>query len=263
MQNGSETSERSTEKNSQKSTSSPEGFPASLFPLQEIKMEKEITAISGRRCLELYPKSGRLGSLLKMFLESSTLRSTMFSMIWRVRATKRSRLYFRLTLSERPTEETGCGLWATPQAFDGVMPMKSQEDLDREALEPGERKGRARPGNLRDQIAVAEGMRLWPTPDCSDRRSMKSKQQGLSNAVKIWPTPRATRGGSATETVRKMFPTPTACDHKGAGPTNIRKDGKDRSNDRLDYATYSPDGGKLNPQWVELLMGIPSGWTST
>ena len=31
--------------------------------------------------------------------------------------------------------------------------------------------------------------------------------------------------------------TPTTSDHKGSGPTVIRKDGKDRSNGRLDYAT--------------------------
>jgi len=33
------------------------------------------------------------------------------------------------------------------------------------------------------------GCLSWGTPDCSDRRSANSKQQGLSNQVKNWPTP--------------------------------------------------------------------------
>lgn len=60
-----------------------------------------------------------------------------------------------------------------------------------------------------------------------------------------------------------MWPMPTGSDWKGAGPTNIRQDGKDRKKDRLDYATYSPEsGGQLNPDWVEWLMNWPTGWSS-
>ena len=59
------------------------------------------------------------------------------------------------------------------------------------------------------------------------------------------------------------WPTPTASDHKGSGPTIMRKDGTSRLNARLDYATEqrNPEGGQLNPQWVEWLMGFPIGWT--
>ena len=59
------------------------------------------------------------------------------------------------------------------------------------------------------------------------------------------------------------WPTPTASDYKGSGPTVIRKDGKDRSKDRLDYAVEQQPNttGKLNPQWVEWLMGLSTGWT--
>ena len=102
------------------------------------------------------------------------------------------------------------------------------------------------------------------------------------------------------------WPTPTTSDHKGSGPTVIRKDGKDRSNGRLDYATETRSGqpvrtnssttgknpeqwgtpsandhkghpgknskqkritkqvsnpNRLNPSWVEQLMGLEVGWT--
>lgn len=74
--------------------------------------------------------------------------------------------------------------------------------------------------------------KLWPTPDCSDRRSAKSKQQGLSNAVKgqNWPTPR-----------EFMY--------------------KDSTTDRNKSNIGEKVGGQLNPDWVEILMGFPVGWT--
>jgi len=41
-----------------------------------------------------------------------------------------------------------------------------------------------------------------------------------------------------------------------------RKDGQDRSRDRLDHAPQAAEGsGALNPTWVEWLMGFPTGHT--
>ena len=65
------------------------------------------------------------------------------------------------------------------------------------------------------------------------------------------------------EAGRPMFPTPTATMHKGSSPAALtRKDGQDRSRDRLDHFLQSLEGsGKLNPAWVEWLMGFPMGHT--
>jgi len=75
----------------------------------------------------------------------------------------------------------------------------------------------------------------WPTPDCSDRRSAKSKQQVLSNMV-------------------KKYPTPAARDWKdnGRSPAELNRNS-------TTLATEA--GGSLNPTWVEWLMGYHSGWT--
>jgi hypothetical protein len=43
--------------------------------------------------------------------------------------------------------------------------------------------------NRQEHLTDALRDRLLPTPDASDRRSAKSKQQGLSNIVKLLPTP--------------------------------------------------------------------------
>ena len=92
---------------------------------------------------------------------------------------------------------------------------------------------------------------MWPTPQARDwkgpqGRSYKGTSFDLPAAIKMWPTP-------------------TGSDHRGSGPTLIRKDGKDRSFDRLDYATEQvtdKGGGALSADWVSILMGYDLDWTT-
>lgn len=100
---------------------------------------------------------------------------------------------------------------------------------------------------------------LWRTPSASviapkstvtklTGRSPNDPQVGLADQV-------AARG-------RGMWPTPVATMAKGSSPAALtRRSGADRSNDRLDHAVMAADGGQLNPDWVEWLMGWPIGWT--
>ena len=80
----------------------------------------------------------------------------------------------------------------------------------------------------------------------------------------MFPTPRASdadRGGrgellhwTKAGTPRGRIPTPDA---------NCWKGGNRRG--QLTDPTYgiTPDGGQLNPPWVEWLMGYPAGWTDS
>jgi site-specific DNA-cytosine methylase len=83
------------------------------------------------------------------------------------------------------------------------------------------------------------------TPDTSDRRSANSKQQGLSNQMETWATPDASaRGCRSGELVQ------------GKNVTR-RNSGQVRG---IDLQTQAQ--GKLNPRWVETLMGLPIGWVN-
>jgi hypothetical protein len=66
----------------------------------------------------------------------------------------------------------------------------------------------------------------------------------------------------------ESFPTPTTRDWKGGynEKSLIRLDGKSRRFDALPNAAIGGAGtdivpGHLNPNWVEWLMGVPTGWT--
>lgn len=100
-----------------------------------------------------------------------------------------------------------------------------------------------RPTSARPICASASG--LWPTPVADDTgsRSKKYAQGGtpLSLAVKLWPTP-------------------TAGNHKSGG--YLAEWGGSRARETM--ATLVPGDqlfGPLNPEWVEWLMGWPTGWT--
>ena len=128
--------------------------------------------------------------------------------------------------------------------------------------------------------------KMWPTPVAQDykRRGPNSKQQGLADSVRMWPTPVASdrKGGVSddawnayTADKRKgrlsllknavLFPTPGT---KGLsnGSGNVQKANEPYEagaiSDEERRSFRAGNGGQLNPDWVEWLMGWPISWTS-
>ena len=121
-------------------------------------------------------------------------------------------------------------------------------------------------------IAVSESGYSLPTPTASSYGSNRTPSAGGT-----------VRPSLQTMATKNTWPTPTLGDAKSSGSRNtkgskahagvsltdaVRKDG---GRDRLDYAMErgetrrniyaKPNTGKLNPMWVEWLMGWPIGWT--
>jgi len=86
-------------------------------------------------------------------------------------------------------------------------------------------------------------MQAWATPKASD-----PQHSG--------PNMRDSAGNYAlpAQAVRESWATPIAGDWKGQVPSQ----GEPRM---LSGVTEKAHGGKLNPRWVETLMGLPVGWT--
>lgn len=85
----------------------------------------------------------------------------------------------------------------------------------------------------------------WPTPRANDGQKRgdfdeNNPRNGLAGAVKKWPTPNASDGA------------------KWSAQTKKERQAKGQQV-RLCHELGA--GGRLNPQWVEWLMGWPIGWT--
>lgn len=76
-----------------------------------------------------------------------------------------------------------------------------------------------------------------------------------------WPTPRAGNpgsrkpgiGGKVLSEEAKNWPTPLEDDANNVNPSNKRM--------KTLVSSTKGSGMKLNPNWVEQLMGLPAGWT--
>ena len=90
------------------------------------------------------------------------------------------------------------------------------------------------------------------------------------NSHGLWPTAttqdhatRYAQGGMPLGMAARLFPTPTTSGPGGTGHRNKLKKMRDQgmiSDDEFRGMTGG-NGGRLNPQWVEWLMGFPRGWT--
>ena len=268
-------------------------FHANLSALQEKEREQMMIATSGMKLLELLPnvnRAGLLGKMLKDLLTSTTAWSSdRCKLIWKIKVSKSNVLLFQLQASVLSTSVKESGLWLTPTATE--MGARSEEALQKRK-EYRSKIGRntVPPGNLAEQVhygMATTNMYPTPTQDSAHERTKKYSQGGtlLTMAVKMFPTPTASdmEGGAAKDVqienghffrenkkgvrwgvklrdAMEMMPTPTARDYKDAAYNPTWKESRDKSLPRT-VLKNNKHGGKLNPNFVEFLMGYPMNWT--
>lgn len=160
---------------------------------------------------------------------------------------------FRLPTPEGLRSEKESGFWPTPRSSDG--------------------NGAAIHGDGGLDLRTAAGM--WPTSRANKQsgRDREDFSPSLHNAVRMWPTVRASDGekGGPNQRGNKgdaMLPaaihsweTPTARDYRtGDKPEHRRARNVTQKHTPMLNDQAAP-GLQLNPDWVELLMGWPPGWT--
>jgi len=163
-------------------------------------------------------------------------------------------------------------MWMTPNTMD-TLPAKTQEALDHEYTH---RPGTKNPNNLRDQVNVEEGQATWPTPatmDHIERKGMRpsraatNRQTGyLSEAIGSWATPTATQYKGWSENHNRAN-TNDRLDYQAErpatqpGPQDHQTETVGQGSSPSDPTSPQPSPRRLNPNFVEWLMGLPIGWT--
>jgi hypothetical protein len=194
----------------------------------------------------------------------------MSSESWKDWVTEQRQEFSQRVKSAHLTRESGSSSWATPQAFDHVNIVRTPEKLAQTRAEKN-----AGCMNLREQVHYPnmdhsrKAAQNWPTarardwkdtPGCAPSKigdvslprkvyglldQANSNTNGKSQGSQQWATPRA----------NKVHPVIT--EENRAHLANRKK-----SNLEEDIAGHCGKAtGKLNPDWVEQLMGLPVGWT--
>lgn len=246
-----------------------EDFLVSPFPLPGSKEAREMTVISGLKCLALSEDFGRRLWWERTLLASSVWRSTMCLLTWRPKVTPAGRSYYQLAVSAPHIDATEYGLWPT------VTQGSAHERLTKYAQ-----------GGTPLTMAV----HLYPTPNaakagndltltCSGDGRQTPNKLGWAVAQRMWMTPKArdadfgtpstsgrsremsTHLGTQVAAVEGLLPTPQVS--VGRNNTANRKPGSKHSPGETIYdLAYRAGGGtlKLNPDWVSRMMGFPDGW---
>lgn len=148
---------------------------------------------------------------------------------------------WELTMWERPTSERECGFWRTPDTSAGGI----VSDRELEELANGNWK---RPSGSQKQLRLQDQVReprLYPTPNCSG-------MDGGSNSRKA----NKKRGIH-----QKFYLTPTCHDTKAK--LSLSQNHQNGLGEVVHggIETLPTKTARLNPNWVEWLMGWPIGWT--
>lgn len=214
-------------------------------------------AISGRRGFGS-SASAALQSSLESRLRArfGTAGSTLFSMIWKAKATPAGRQYCQRVASVRRTSDSDYGSWPTPMAGSpatadyneagdtcngrrtrllcGSWPTPCQQD--------GPKGG---PGQGQDRLPAA-ALASWPTTTARDWKSGASNLHGENarplNEVAMLAT----------------LATPVVRDYRNSGGTNRTRDLPGQAACGSSAATGKP--GSLNPAFSLWLMGFPTAW---
>ncbi len=222
-----------------------EGFLASPFPRPGSAEARRMTAISGRKWSELSGNSGQLGLLERMLLESLEWRSPIFWLSWKPVDIGQGRFLFQLALSEPGTGVTGWRSSDTGKETD-IWPTPTAQDAKNSTLPPSQLKRKSLVGDIAREKFATPQARDWKTGQACRWEDKKHRSRNLNDQIAMYPTPTTGAGlCGGTGNYQQL--------------KKLEAEGKITEEERKNMSRGN--GGHLNPEWVEWLMGFPPGWT--
>ena len=235
-------------------TSLVEDFPASRFlqlELEKLRKTQDTCSPSSQKesesaNLELFSSKMSKESLAAK-PKTENQFSNMSSEAWKKWVTEQRQEYLARAKSVRRIKEKESSSWGTPQASDHIEGARTKTSSNQKCLG-------------RDLKELEK--KNWATPNTMDHL-----EAGISGSYKESLEGRRARSSNLRDQVN--FPTPTANEDKYRlqGDTQASKCLTALAQTgQLDPTKNNTDGKplvslKLNPDWVEQLMGLPVGWT--
>jgi hypothetical protein len=219
-------------------------------------------------------------------------------MTWKTKVSKANVLLFQLQASVHGIKEKGSGLLPTPVVSDHLHNQSESIENWTKRSKEKKKQGINLHFALRHHVQMYP---TPTTMDHIDRKGMRPSRAAtnrktgyLSEMIKMFPTPRArdyfppvnpnqvqmneqgwtsTRkktgvryGATLPDVMNKiaieMYPTPVSRDYKDAAYNITWKESRDqKSSLPRQVLKDNKPGGKLNPNFVEFLMGFPMNWT--
>ena len=251
--------------------SSLEGIPVSHSVQQASEREKMTQDIYGLGLQMELLQCDQVSVSLKMSKDISRWGCPTSSKTWEEWVTEQRGAYSARLKLARLTSASGSSSWPTSSARDwkGCYTTlqrkdgKMRGDLLPDAVNLEEKSGRPALANTSMDGNRPES---WETPTVSTgayRQSDGSMTPKLDQQVKLWRTPSVAEEKNQAYSQQiylqnqvgatpKAWATPHANCSTGAGQSP-NKDGAQN--------LQTQANGKLNPRWVETLMGLPVGWT--
>jgi len=195
---------------------------------QESDSAKTTRAIFGRISQGEFDFSSPDSASLKTSKDISAWGCPTSSKTWQEWVTERRGAYSARLNAARHTSGSGCSSWPTPQVGEEKVCMTGSQN--QRMLSHAVMDGPPVPAS-----SSMDGSRpeLWRTPSVGEEKNQCSSTQiYLQNQVGATP---------------KHWRTPDASDRRSDKSTQI--------------GLRNQVSGKLNPRWVETLMGLPVGWT--
>jgi hypothetical protein len=191
---------------------------------------------------------------LRTSLATSRLDSPQSSATWKQQVTEQRGEYSARRKLGRHTTESGCLSWATPKASDVNKDRGTHEGKLRHLQRENSSK------ELACEVAYYQN---WPTPAARDWKESGTERAARERNTPSLPAAVVIAGqhdpgsSSMNGSNQELWQTPRANKVEG-----YASEGFTQTLCQQVTREKKPVGKKLNPSWVEQLMGIPVGWTA-
>ena len=201
---------------------------------------------TGKQCLHSFSKR-KPRVFTKLFLAKNYWHSSQRVLVWHNKESKKGKTILKLHAAPKLAKK-----------YLDLLPTPTTQENEHNNIILNDKFRRISKNGITHSLNLADTVKVFLTPQASDGKRADMKPSSLAKRYLKHPQ------GNLAEQIAflEMFPTPRANDGRVGEPGS--KSSIHRAKRRyLDGVIQEKENGKLNPVWVEWLMGYPCDWTGS